>query len=372
MKRLLLVGGGHAHLGVMKALAAEPLPGWEVTLVSPSPRQIYSGMLPGWIAGRYTIDECSISLGPLAARAGIAFHVDTVVRLDLDQGRAIGAEGRSFGFELLSLDVGSEPAIAGIPGATAHALPVRPIEAFVQAWPDAVARWRQRDAPVELAIVGSGAAAVELAFAAHHRARVEGLATLRVTLIGKERRPLEGFAPAPVERVIRALAQRGIAWRAESEVTAVGPGLLSLADASTVRFEGCLLATGAAAPRWPAEAGLATDERGFVRVDRTLRSVSDARVFAAGDVAALPSPRPKSGVFAVRAAPLLAHNLAAAAGRGRARAWQPQEHALYLLSTADGEAIAAWRSWSAAGAWVWRWKDWIDRRFVHSFADPAA
>ena len=371
MKRLLLVGGGHAHLGVLKRLAARPLAGWSVMLVSSSSRQIYSGMLPGWVAGRYTIDQCSISLTDLAARAGIAFHAASIASLDRVKGKVSSADGRSFDFDLLSLDVGSEPALAHIPGATEHALPVRPIEAFVAAWPGLVEGWRPLASAVDVAIVGSGAAAVELAFAVRQRAMTAGVGGLRVTLVGRDPRPLDGFAPAAVERVVRALRQAGIAWRGDSEVKQVAPGELLLADGGSLRFDACLLATGAAAPRWPADAGLETDEHGFIRVDRTLRSLSDVRVFAAGDIAALPSPRPKSGVFAVRAAPVLAHNLAAAAGRGAASPWQPQQHALYLLSTADGRAIAAWRSWSATGHWVWRWKDAIDRRFVQSFRAPA-
>ena len=348
-------------------LATQPIAGWAVTLVSTSSRQIYSGMLPGWIAGRYTIDECSISLADLAARANTTFHAATITRLSLEDSEVTTADGRSFGFDLLSIDSGSEPAIGGIAGATAHALSIRPIEAFVAAWPAVVERWKHRHSIIEIAIVGSGAAAVELAFAVHHRAVVEGLAHVHVTLIGQDSRPLEGFAPSVVERVVGSLRQRGIAWRGGSEVTEIAPSRLSLAHGVSLPFDTCLLATGAAAPRWPGDAGLEIDDQGFVRVDRLLRSVSDSRVFAAGDVAALEDARPKSGVFAVRAAPVLGHNLAAACGQGNAIEWKPQRYALYLLSTGDGSAIAAWRSWSAAGNWVWKWKDWIDGGFVRRF-----
>ena len=367
MRRLLLVGGGHTHLGVLKMLATQPIAGWAVTLVSESSRQIYSGMLPGWIAGRYSIDECSIPLSDLAARAHATFHAAKITRLSLEDGKVTTADGRSFGFDLLSIDSGSEPAIGGIAGAAAHALSIRPIEAFVAAWPAVVERWKHRDTVIELAIVGSGAAAVELAFSVQHRAAVEGLAQVHVTLIGRESRPLEGFAPAAVERVVRLLRRRGIAWRGGSEVTRIASGRLSTAHGVSLPSDTCLLATGAAAPRWPGAAGLDSDDQGFIRVDRTLRSVSDSRVFAAGDVAALKDARPKSGVFAVRAAPVLGHNLAAACGQGSASEWTPQRYALYLLSTGDGRAIAAWRAWSATGRWVWTCKDRIDRGFVRRF-----
>lgn len=370
MRRLLLIGGGHAHLGVLKMLATQPIAGCAVTLVSASPRQIYSGMLPGWIAGRYTIDECSISLTDLAARANVTFHAATITHLSVEDGKVTATDGRSFDFDLLSIDSGPAPAIGGIVGATAHALSIRPIEAFVAAWPAVVASWKHRQSTIDFTIVGGGAAAVEIAFAVQHRAVVEGLAQVRVTLLGREAHLLAGFAPAAVERVVRSLRRRGIVWRGDSEVIAIAAGKLSMANGVWLPFDSCLLATGAAAPRWPAAAGLATDGQGFIRVDRMLRSVSHGRVFAAGDVAALTDARPKSGVFAVRAAPVLGRNLAAACGQGTASEWKPQRYALYLLSMGDGSAIAAWRSLSAAGRWVWKWKDWIDRGFIRRFREP--
>ena len=366
-KRLLLLGGGHTHLGVLERLTAEPMRDCEVTLLSAYPRQIYSGMLPGWVAGHYTIDECSVSLVDLAARAGVAFHRGTVVRLDLEEHVAVAADGESFGFDVLSIDTGSEPAILGLSGAKDHALPIRPIEAFISAWPGVVADWTDKTSAFELVIVGGGAAAIELAFAARQRAWSEGATHVRVTLVSREAIPLAGFQPAAVKRTVRLLRKLGIAWRGDSGVAEIQAGRLLLEDDRIVPFDACLLATGAAAPTWPRRAGLATDEGGFVRVDATLQSVSHPRVFAAGDVAALPEPRPKSGVFAVRASPALGHNLYAALAQGKPCEWQPQKRALYLLSTGDGRAIAVWGSWSAMGRWVWRWKDRIDRRFVARF-----
>ena len=195
MRRLVLVGGGHAHLGVLQRLASQPPAGWEVSLVSSSPRQIYSGMLPGWVAGHYALDQCSISLTDLAARAGIAFHAATIAGLDLAAGKVTAADGRSFDFDLLSLDIGSEPAIAKIAGAAAHAMSVRPLEAFVAAWRAASADWQRRASAIDFAIVGGGAAAVELAFAVHRRAQA-----------GRHRRPAADAARAraPTARGLRA------------------------------------------------------------------------------------------------------------------------------------------------------------------------
>ena len=367
-QRLLLLGGGHAHLNLLKRLATRSLPGWQTTLITPCPRQIYSGMLPGWVAGHYAINECAIALVDLAARAGIAFAQTAATGLDLERGEVACADGRRLAFDRLSIDTGPEPALAGLAGAAEHALPVRPIEGFIQGWPGIVDRWRAATTRFELVLVGAGAGAVELAFAIDWRARAEGASHVRVSLLGREATPLDGAAPAVRARALALLRGRGIRWQGMSTATQILPGGVALERGAAVPFDACLLATGAAAPRWPRDAGLATDERGFVRVDRTLRSVSHAQVFAAGDVAALADPRPKSGVFAVRAGQVLADNILAACADRPLRDWHPQRRALYLVSTGDRRAIACWGSWSAWGSWVWRWKDRIDRRFVQRYS----
>jgi selenide,water dikinase len=365
-RHLLLVGGGHAHLNLLARLATEPVPGWQVTLLSPHSRQIYSGMLPGWLAGHYAIDDCAISLTALAARGRIEFVRSEGVGLDLLRNEVTAADGQRLPFDLLSVDTGSEPALAGIDGAAQHALPVRPIEGFVAAWPGIAARWSAA-VTFEMVVVGSGAAAIELAFAIQQRAVREGAARVRVSLVGRDPVPLAGAAPRASRRLSTMLTERGIRWHGSRTAVRIERDAVVFADGAPLPFDACVVSTGAAAPRWPAQAGLATDKAGFIRVDRTLRSVSHPQVFAAGDVAAYADARPKSGVFAVRAGPHLADNLLAACGAGTARKWHPQRRALYLISSGDGQALATWAGWSASGAWVWRWKDRIDRRFVERY-----
>ena len=140
MKRLILLGGGHAHVKVLADLAERPLAGWDVQLVSPYRRQIYSGMLPGWIAGHYSIDSCAISLDTLSSRGAVAFHATAGIALDLGQNELHCADGRCMRFDLLSIDTGPMPALDGLPGSAEHALPIRPIEHFVATWPALVDR----------------------------------------------------------------------------------------------------------------------------------------------------------------------------------------------------------------------------------------
>ncbi len=372
-RRLLLLGGGHAHLGVLADLAEHPLPGWQVTLVTPYRRQVYSGMLPGWVAGHYRIGECAVALDALAERAGATLHTTAGTALDLERNLLHCLDGTQLPFDRISIDTGPVAALGDLPGAAQHTLPVRPIEGFVAAWPGVVQRIAAQRRRFDLVVLGAGAAGVELALAIHHLAHTQGWAHLHITLVGGSDQPLDGVAPGARRRVAQLLAQRGIQWVGNRRAVRVDAGQLVFGDGGApLPFDACLAVTGAAAPDWPRNSGLDTDERGFVRVTRTLQSTSHPQVTAAGDIAAYADARPKSGVFAVRAGPVLARNLRALCTAQPPTDWTPQERALYLVSTGNHRAIAAWGSWAWSGAWVWRWKNRIDRGFVAKFgADEA-
>lgn len=371
MKRLVLLGGGHAHVKVLDDLADQPLAGWDVRLVSPYRRQIYSGMLPGWIAGHYPIEACAIGLVRLAARSAVALHETSAVSLDLDHQAVQCADGSSLHFDALSIDTGPMPWLGSLPGAEEHALAVRPIEHFIAAWPGVVERIVGQCRRFDLVLLGAGAAGVELAFAIRHRATVEGWSHLFITLVGSDDGPLPGTPVATRRKTATLMKERGIQWKGGQRATRVAERRIDFESAASLDFDACLVATGAAAPTWPAAAGLATDPHGFIRVGRTLQSVSHPNVFAAGDVAAYADARPKSGVYAVRAGPVLARHLRAYCEGRSIPQWTPQARALYLISTGDRHALATWGGWSWSGHWVWRWKDRIDRRFMRRFGTVA-
>lgn len=365
----MLLGGGHAHLAVLQDLSERPLDGWHVRLVTPFRRQIYSGMLPGWVAGHYALDGCAIALDSLAARGRVELAITSCTGLDLSANTVACADGSTVPFDLLSVDTGPEPALRQLPGAIEHALPVRPIEGFVAAWPGVVDRIAGRRGGFELVVLGAGAAGVELAMAIHHKAIGAGWPHLRITLVGSEPLPLGGAAGQVAPLLARLIAQRGIRWIGERRAVRIEAGRIDVDEGESIAFDACIAVTGAAAPGWPAAAGLATDAAGFIRVGRTLQTILHPHVLAAGDVAAYQDPRPKSGVFAVRAGAVLARNLRALSRDEVPLPWRPQRRALYLISTGDRRAVAAWGRWAWQGAWVWRWKDRIDRAFVARFGE---
>ena len=368
MRHLLLIGGGHAHVYVLDALARSPYPDCQVTLISPYPRQIYSGMLPGWIAGHYIIEQCAIPISLLARRAGIRFVQSACIELDSELKQVRCANGESIPFDIASIDSGPVVDLGFACGAREFALPIRPLEGFVAAWPGLLERARQATSGFKLSIVGDGAAGTELAFAIQQRFALEQLVNAQVTLIGNNALPLSGLPERLRNTAVALLEQRGISCLANRRAIEFHPGRVIFSDATSLTCDTSLLVTGAAAPIWPSASGLSCDENGFVRVTPTLQSTSHPFVFTAGDVAAYADPRPKSGVFAVRAGPLLANNLRSAMTGKPMQGWAPQRMALYLISTGKCHALAAWGPLSAGGEWVWRWKDRIDRRFMQRFS----
>jgi selenide,water dikinase len=363
-QRLLLVGGGHSHIEVVRRLGIAPLANCAILLVSPARHASYSGMLPGLIAGHYRFEDCHIDLEQLCRKAGVAFTLDEIVALDPARARASGRHG-DYPFDLLSLDVGSMPGMESVPGAAEHAVPARPVSGLLAAWR------RMLAAPRPTAIIGGGAGGVELALAMHYGLEHQGTVP-RISVVTDSAEVLPSHPPAARRALGRALAQRGIELHRSSRVVAVQPAAVHLDGGRQLAAEHVIWATTAAAPAWLADSGLAVDADGFVAVDETLRSTSHSRIFAAGDCAAIVDhPRPKSGVHAVRQGPVLAENLARAL-RGEALArHKPQRHMLALISTGGKHAVASWNGFACSGDWVWRWKDHIDRRFVATYRTEA-
>lgn len=380
VKDLVLVGGGHSHVFVLKRFGMEPLPGVRVTLVCRDTHAPYSGMLPGLIAGHYTYDEAHIDLERLASFAGARFLYEEVVGLDRIRREVICRSRPPVAYDLLSINIGSRPRTGDVPGALEATVPVKPIDGFVAKWDRLRRRCLAREGPTIIAVVGGGAGGVELLLAAQYALRNElrdagrDPAGLEMRLYTATPDVLKTHNRSVRRRFQRVLRERRVKVFTECRVVEVSEAgqerVLRLADGATARAHEVLWATSAAAQAWPGDAGLAVDERGFIRVSDTLQSVNAPEVLAAGDIATMVRhPRPKSGVFAVRQGPPLAENLRRLLRGERPRPFRPQERFLSLVSTGDRYAVASRSYWACEGRWVWRWKDRIDRRFMARFSE---
>jgi selenide,water dikinase len=368
---IVLVGGGHAHaVALASGLRAEPEAGIGLVLVARDLAAPYSGMVPGVISEQYRPEDAHVDMLRLARAAGATVIHGSASGIDRERRQLLLADRPPLPYDILSVDVGIQPDTSAIAGAD-RATTVKPIAGLIEKVRRLVgASWEKG----RIAVVGGGAAGVELAFALHKR-----FENARVVIVLVTRDDILPGQPNGMREAVRArLAERGIELVTGFPVARIDAEGLESTDGRRIAADDVLLNTEAAAPVWFQGSGLDLDARGFMAVGPTLQSTNDPAVFASGDCAAMVStPRPKAGVFAVRQGPILAHNLAAAAyrlqGNGpKLRAYRPQRQALAILSTADGRAIAARGPFWAEGAWVWRWKDRLDTGFMRQMASVGA
>lgn len=343
MKRILLVGAGHAHLAVLRSLRKEPLAGARFALVAPHPKQMYSGMLPGVIAGHYRRQEAEINVARLAEAAYAEFIPGEVAKLDPAHKVARLEEGTELEYDLVSINVGALVE-RSIPGAQ-FALPVKPHAAFF----DKLASARLN----RVAIAGGGVTGAEIAMALRYRGAA-------VTVYSEAAK----LWPPRLEPVLR---RAGVDLRPGMPVDEIQRGPVVISGTTTQEFDLVLLATAAAPQPWLRATGLPCDERGFLAIDDMLRSLGHPEVFAAGDCATLRSTQvPRSGVYALRQGETLAASLRAVAAGRPPQVFRPQPHALMLLSCGRRYALGQRGTWSAEGRWVWWWKSYLDRRWIRS------
>ena len=363
MKRLVLLGGGHSHFEVLRRFRDHPGIA-DITLVDPARFATYSGMLPGFIAGHYAFHDCHIDLAGLAKWANASFVQTSACGMETAQRRLMLDNGARLDYDLISIDVGSVAASA-VPGVAENAIPVRPVTAFLHNWATLLEHAATGKLK-RLVVVGGGPAGVELILAMQHRiAQSAASRAVRFSLVSDADCILPGSNARARALLQRVLSHRAVEVHVSFHVTAAEPGAVVSSSGTRVAADAIFWATGAAAPPWLRETGLQLDAKGFIAINEHLRSMSHSNVFAAGDCATmLAEPAPKSGVYAVRQGPILAENLLhALAGKPLVK-YHPQRLALALISSGDRCAVASYGNFALAGAWVWRWKDYIDRKFV--------
>jgi selenide,water dikinase len=373
---IVLIGGGHSHVGVLKRFGMTPEPGVRLTLICSDMHTPYSGMLPGYVSGHYSYDDAHIDLSRLAVFAGARLFRDDVIGIDRANARVICRNRPPVPYDRLSINIGSTPQLDGVPGAAEFATPVKPITRFNTRWLELLAKVQQWEQSVlRIAVVGAGAGGVELVLSMQYRltqelaARGRSAALLEFHLLSAG----DAILPTHNNRVrtkfAAVLAERGVLVHVNAEVTRVTAGQLHCRSGAVHAVDEVMWVTQAGGASWLQGTGLARNAGGFVMVNDHLQTLTDPHIFAAGDIAAMQNfPLEKAGVFAVRMGLPLADNLRLSVRGQSLRAYRPQSKWLALISTGDRYAVASRGSLGFWGAWVWRWKDQIDRRFMDKFA----
>jgi selenide, water dikinase len=363
---LVLVGGGHAHALVLRKWGMNPLPGARVTVINPGPTAPYTGMLPGHVAGHYSRDTLEIDLVRLCRFAGARLILAHATGIDRTA-KEIRIEGRGpVAYDVASIDIGIT-AKMDIPGFAEHAVGAKPLDIYAQRWRDFVAAAQEGSVAPNIAVIGGGVAGCELSLSMAHALRTAGVQpTVTVLEAGPQ---ISGLGNRARQRLSGKMKEAGIVLRTSVTIERIAKDHVILKGTDPIDAALTVGAAGAFPHAWLAQTDLPLID-GFIETTPDLSITGDPSIFAVGDCAAMPfAPRPKAGVFAVRAAPILHHNLRAALTGGSRKTFKPQKDYLKLISLGEKSAMAEKFGMAFAGPLLWRWKDRIDRAFMDKLAD---
>ncbi|WP_404407582.1 NAD(P)/FAD-dependent oxidoreductase [Jeotgalibacillus malaysiensis] len=358
MKTIVLAGGGHTHLEVLRRLTAERDTEVKWVLVSASRYHYYSGMFSGFAEGLYTLEDIRIDLKKICEDKKIDFIEETLHSFDPEKREVVLSSGEKLQYDRLSLDIGSHTAPGNIERLAEKQVQIKPAHLFS----DRIEACRKAK---ELVIIGGGAAAVEMAFSFNQWKQQNGRKYDCVTVIASSEL-IDQKSDAVIETLFD---HKGIHFSKNDTAVKVTDRYVMTESGEEVPYNEVIFLGGAQAPALLAESGLPVDDKGFIKVNGCLQTTDDSRVFAAGDCAALTThPNlPKSGVYAVRQGEVLHHNLIASLKREGMKDYVPQSRALILLSTGNKQALMLYGKWRQFGSWAWWWKDYIDRGYMKKY-----
>jgi selenide,water dikinase len=333
---------------------------------------MYSGMLPGFIAGHYDQNECHVNVATLAHFAKCEVISAHALGLDTTNRKVILHNRDTVPYDLLSINTGSSPRLDGVPGAKEFSLPVKPAEKFWIGWKRLLEDAATRTTPQRIAVVGGGAAGVELVLSMQYRLLHDREAKLNARPLFHLVNDMPTLMPrhnAKTRAILeRILKERNVTVHSSCRAVSMEAGVIHCDGGYDIQADYVIWATGPGPSAWVAKTGLTLDAHGFIAVNDNLRSISHSNIFAAGDIASQRgATHPKSGVYALRQGPPLAENLRAALTHKPFIAYEPQKQALAIISTGNKNAIATRGNWAIEGSLIWRLKDYIDQSFIEKY-----
>lgn len=374
-QKIVLVGGGHSHITVLEQFANHPLSGGQLTLVTDSQTTIYSGMVPGFVAGQYRQEELEIDIKRLAQQAKARVVLSKAVKIDIKERQILLKNGLPIHYDIASFDIGATMVGRDLPGIRQHTTTTRPLGLFIKRV-DGIVQAAQKHCattPFRIVVVGAGMGGIELAFTLQQRLRQNTSTTIQILILQNEPRILAHYADSLVRRVHQLGKEKDVQIQCNSKVVAVEPNRVILAGGECIHCQAILWVTGPASYPMFRKSGLSTDNSGFVRVHSTLQIENQTNLFATGDCATLIDypQTPKAGVYAIRQGTFITHNIRALLSGKPLQSYRPQKDFLALINLGDGRALGTKWGRLIEGKWVMTLKDWIDKRFVKRFQSPA-
>jgi len=364
-KRLVLVGGGHAHMVTLANLSSFVKKGHEVTVVQPSAFHYYSGMGPGMLGGFYRPDDIRFATRHVVEKQGGRFVLGKVVRIDGVQKNVVLEDGSTIPYDVLSCNAGSYVPQASVKGCGEGIFAVKPIERLMEAQAhllDLAGRGK-----FSVSVIGGGPSAVEVAGNVWRLLRDHGrhLADIRIFA---GRKLMARFPESIRRKALRSLQNRGIEILEQGYVKEVETGRVTLESGEQFAADFIFLSIGVKPSAIFQESGLPIGPDGGLLVNRYLQSTGFSEIFGGGDcIYFQEQPLDKVGVYAVRENPVLFHNLMASLEGGELQPFSPGGDYLLIFNLGDGTGILRKRWLELDGRLAFRIKDYIDRKFMKKF-----
>ena len=361
-KQLILIGGGHANVQVLKKLCRNNIKGLHTILISENFEATYSGMTPGFIHEDFSKEEISIDLQRLCFNAGATFIRDKVIKLDTNHRELQLQNLPPVNYDLLSINTGSISNTKKINiENSSKCFFVKPISSLVKNLSkiDQIVKNKKN----KIVIVGGGVASYELAFSLKRRYEIP----LEITILGKKilnEKNLNKKTKNSLKKIAENLSIREYA----GEVISISEKYLTLNNGDKIDCDISLVSTGASIETWLLESNLIKDEKGFIKVNNNLLSINEKNVFVTGDACNIENkPKPKSGVMAVRHGEILKENIFFKLTGKSLIKFKPQKNWLYLIGTYKNYALLNYFFLSFHSRWCWKLKVWIDKNFIKKF-----
>jgi len=361
-KQLVLIGGGHANVQVLKKLCENSIKGLHTILISEHFEATYSGMTPGFINEDFSKEEISIDLQRLCFNAGATFIRDKVTRLDTNNKELQLQNFPPINYDLLSINTGSISNTKKINiKNSSNCFFVKPISSLVKnlSQIDQILKKNKN----KIVIIGGGVASFELAFSLKRRYE----SPLEITILGKKILN-EKNLNKKTKNNLKKIAKNLSIIEYEGEVISISEKYLTLNNGDKIDYDLSLVSTGASIETWLLESNLIKDEKGFIKVNNNLLSINEKNIFVTGDACSIENkPKPKSGVMAVRQGEILKENIFLKLIGKNLIKFKPQKNWLYLIGTYKNYALLNYFFLSFHSRWCWKLKVWIDKDFINKF-----
>jgi NADH dehydrogenase FAD-containing subunit len=366
-KRLVLIGGGHAHMETLANLKNFVSRGHSVSLIAPSPFHYYSGMGPGMLSGIYAPDDIRFATRHVVEKYGGVFVPGRAVRIDPDLKTVLLSDGSSIPYDVLSCNVGSfVPQTIPVSDTECPIFSVKPIEKLLDARKLLLSL--AETSKIQIAVVGGGPSALEIAGNTWRLLRDSGGQSPSIKIFAG-RRFMERAPEAVHRRVRTSLDRRNIEILEPACVEEIRDGKVVLDSGAAYGADFLFMAVGIKPSPLFADSGLPVGPDGGLQVNEFLQCPAHPEIFGGGDcIHFAPQPLDKVGVYSVRQNPVLCQNLLVALeGGGSLRRFDPGGAYLLIYNLGDGTGVLHKKWFEFNGRLAFRIKNYIDRKFMKKF-----